>query len=120
MIFSRIEISFGLFSPPNSFKVFDLSKLSKHIFLEVLQVQGLWKEKVHYLCLVYTLLMEKHWTFLLHIKIAYDLRVCHDFDPRSFWQVQGHWKKKVQKFVSGLYLSYGETLDVPTLHKDSL
>lgn len=28
--------------------------------------------------------------FLLHTKITYDLRVCHNFDPRSFWQVQGH------------------------------
>lgn len=26
-------------------------------------------------------------------KIAYDQRLCHDFDPKSFWQVQGHWKE---------------------------
>lgn len=27
-------------------------------------------------------LMEKHWKFLLNTKIAYDLRVYHDLDPR--------------------------------------
>ena len=58
--------------------------------------------------------MEKHWKFLLHTKIAYDLRVCHDLDPRSFGQGQSHW----QKFVSGQYVSYGETLKVPTSHKE--
>lgn len=32
-------------------------------------------KEFHNLCLVYTFLMVKHWVFLLHIKIAYDLRV---------------------------------------------
>eukprot|EP00105_Crassostrea_gigas_P036495 XP_019920643.1 PREDICTED: uncharacterized protein LOC105322873 isoform X2 [Crassostrea gigas] len=32
--------------------------------------------------------IEKHLKFLLHTQIANDLRVCHDFDPRSFGQVQ--------------------------------
>lgn len=26
-------------------------------------------------------------------KIAYDQWLCHDFDPKSFLQVQGHWKE---------------------------
>ena len=37
--------------------------------------------------------MEKQGKSLLHKKIAYDLRVCHDLDPRSFVQVEGHSKK---------------------------
>ena len=46
--------------------------------------------------------MEKHWKFLLHTKIAYDLRVCHDLDPRSFGQGQGHWQKKCKIRVRSL------------------
>uniref|UniRef100_K1QGI1 Uncharacterized protein n=1 Tax=Magallana gigas TaxID=29159 RepID=K1QGI1_MAGGI len=34
-------------------------------------------------CPVHIFLMGKHWKFLLHTKIAYDLRVCHDLDPRN-------------------------------------
>lgn len=36
--------------------------------------------KVQNSCPVCIFLMEKHWKFLLHAKIANDLRVCHDFD----------------------------------------
>lgn len=36
--------------------------------------------KVQNSCTVYIFLMEKYWKFLLHIIIAYDLRVCHDID----------------------------------------
>lgn len=43
--------------------------------------------------------MEKHRNFLLHTKIACDLRLCYDFDLRSFEQIQGHWKEKC-KIVS--------------------
>lgn len=39
-------------------------------------------------------LIEKHCRFLLHTKIACDLRVFHDFVLRSFVKVQGHRKKK--------------------------
>lgn len=31
--------------------------------------------------------------FFIHTMVAFDLRMCHDFNPKSFWQVQGHWKK---------------------------
>lgn len=41
-------------------------------------------------CLVHIFLTEKHWTFLFHKKIAYDLRTCRDFNPRSFGQIQGY------------------------------
>lgn len=37
--------------------------------------------------------MEKHWKFLHHIKIAYNLMVCYNLDPRSFVQIQDHCKK---------------------------
>lgn len=37
---------------------------------------------------------KKDWKFLPHTNIAYDLRMCHEFDPGSFWQVQGHLEKK--------------------------
>lgn len=30
----------------------------------------------------------------IHAMVAFDLRMCHDFNPKSFWQVQGHWNKK--------------------------
>lgn len=56
----------------------------------------------HLVCLsvqyysVHIFLMEKLWKFLLHTKIAYELRVCRDLDPKLYaiWQVQGHWKEK--------------------------
>ena len=59
---------------------------------------------------VHIFLMEKHWKFLLHTKIAYDLRVCHDLDPRSFGQGQGHWQKKCKerhwKFLLSTKIAY--------------
>lgn len=39
-----------------------------------------------------------HWKLLLYLKIAYNLRECHNFDSRSFEQVQSHGKEKVQNF----------------------
>lgn len=45
-------------------------------------------------CLVHISLTEEHWKFLLYTMIALDLRVSHDFDPRSFGQGQGHWKER--------------------------
>lgn len=47
------------------------------------QGKGHWEEKVYNLCLPYTFYMEKHW-FVLHINIAYDLRVGHDLSQKSF------------------------------------
>lgn len=38
--------------------------------------------KVHYLCPVYTFLIEKHWKFPLYTKNDFDLSECHEFDPR--------------------------------------
>lgn len=52
----------------------------------------------------------------LYTKIVYNLMVFQDFDPRSFKQVHGHGSKSAL-FVSGLYLSYGETLEISTSHK---
>lgn len=43
--------------------------------------------------------------FPTKIAYMYDFRACHNFVPRSFEQVQGHWNEKY-KFVSVLYLSY--------------
>jgi hypothetical protein len=37
--------------------------------------------------------MDKLGRFSFHAKIAHDPRVCHDLDPRSFGEVQAHWKK---------------------------
>jgi hypothetical protein len=37
--------------------------------------------------------MNKFGKFLFHTKIPHDLRMCHDLDPSSSVQVQGHWKK---------------------------
>lgn len=45
------------------------------------KVTGKIRENV---CLVYTFIMEKHWKFPLHPKIAFDIMMCHDFDPRLF------------------------------------
>lgn len=42
--------------------------------------------------------------FLIHTMVAFDLRMSHDFDPKSFWQVT---EIKNVKFVSGVYLSNG-------------
>lgn len=49
---------------------------------------------VHNLLPVHTFLMEKLWKFPLHIKIANDLRICHDLDPRSFVKVKSYCLKK--------------------------
>lgn len=38
---------------------------------------------------------DTHWKFLLHTKITCDLRMSHDFDPKSFGQVQDHWKENI-------------------------
>lgn len=52
--------------------------------------------KVHFVllsvqfCLFPIFLIEEHWNFLLHAKLVFDQRVCHDFVPRSFGQVQSH------------------------------
>lgn len=67
------------------------------------QVKGHWK-KVHNFCLVFIFLMEKHRTFLLHRKIAYDLSVCQELDPGSVVEVQGHCFKKNASFLSRPYL----------------
>lgn len=52
------------------------------------------RRKMSISCPVFIFLMEKHWMFLLHTKIAYDLRMCHALDPSSFGKVQGHLKEK--------------------------
>lgn len=69
--------------------------------------------------LVYIFLMEKHWTFLLHIKIDYDLLVWHELDPGSLRRLKVTGRKS-GIIVSVLHLSYGENLDVPSSHKDCL
>ena len=56
-------------------------------------------------------LILKHFKFLLHTKIAYDMRVYHDLDPRSFGQGQVHYQEKCK------ILFYGETLEVLTSYK---
>lgn len=54
---------------------------------------------------VHIFLIETHWTFLLHTKIAYVLMVCNNFHPMVFGQVQGNFNRKNENFISGLYLS---------------
>lgn len=44
------------------------------------------------------LFMEKDWKFLLHTKIVYDLKMCHNFISKLLGHVQCHWKEKVQNF----------------------
>lgn len=68
------------------------------------------------LCTVHIFIMELHYNLLLYTKIVYKLMVFQDFDPRSFKQVHGHGSKSAL-FVSGLYLSYGEKLEISTSHK---
>lgn len=43
----------------------------------------------------------KHRMFLLQIGIAYDLRVCHEFDPGSDVQAQGQYVKKMHNSCLG-------------------
>lgn len=50
--------------------------------------------KVHNLCLVYIFPMEEQFNLLNYTKNFNDLRMCHEFDSRSYVQVQCHWKKK--------------------------
>lgn len=54
--------------------------------------------------------------FLLYIKISYEPGVCHDFDPRLFGQIEGHWKKMF--IICARYIinvSYEESFNVLTL-----
>lgn len=44
--------------------------------------------------LLYTFLMENHKKFLLNIRIAYELRMCHYFVPRSVVNVQSQCFKR--------------------------
>lgn len=46
---------------------------------------------------------KKHRKFLLHTKIVYHLKVCRDFDPKSFKKVQGIWKDKCKIGVRSIY-----------------
>ena len=46
------------------------------------------------MCPVHIFLIDKLGRFSFHTKIAHDPRVCHYLETRSFWEVQGHWKKK--------------------------
>lgn len=66
------------------------------------QVQVLWKEKVQNLCLVFNIHKEKHWKFLLHIKIAFDLRLV-------MISTQGHLcknEKKTCNFKETQFIQY--------------
>eukprot|EP00105_Crassostrea_gigas_P038152 XP_019922300.1 PREDICTED: CD109 antigen-like [Crassostrea gigas] len=68
-------------------------------------------------CPVHIFLMDKYWKFLIHIKIAYNLSMCHDIDPRSIEQVQGHCLKyALFRSVSGL-AEYGSVSSYKTLRK---
>lgn len=82
---------------------------------------GSLKRNVQYSCSVHIFLMEKHWNFLLHIKIAYDLRVFH---PWLFRQVQGHWKELFKilllLFIFIINIFNGESLKIVTLQSDCL
>lgn len=71
-------------------------------------------EKSHNSWLVHMCLRDKHCEFPFNTKIAYDLRLCHVFELRSFMQVQGHWQKK---FVSGLYIFF-INLHLRFIHKN--
>lgn len=54
---------------------------------------------------VHIFLIETHWTFLLHTKIAYLLKICNDFTQGHLgrFKVTG---RKSARFVSELYLPY--------------
>lgn len=65
---------------------------------------GLLEGKILNLCPVYIFLLEELWKIKLHIKIDHDRRVCHDFYPMLFVQVQSHWKGKCKFFQSISFL----------------
>lgn len=55
---------------------------------------------------IHIFLVEKHWRFLLHTKITYDIRMCHDFIPMSFELVQCQWKEKCKIRVRSVSFSW--------------
>lgn len=63
-------------------------------------------------CLVNNFLTEQHWEFFLHGKIAYRLRVCHDFDTMSkvilphYRSLEENVKNKCLVFFLGKYWKY--------------
>lgn len=74
---------------------------------------------VHWLmqsCTVHIFIMELHYNLLLYTKIVYNLMVFQDFDLDHLgkFMVTG---SKSALFVCGLYLSYGEKLEISTSHK---
>lgn len=65
----------------------------------------------------YLVLKKKHCNFLLYTNIAYHPKVCHDFVPSSFGQVQCHWQEKSKIRVRSIAIFYWETLEVLISHK---
>lgn len=62
-------------------------------------------------------LCRKHWKFLIHTKIAYDLKVHRDLDSRSFGQGQGHIQKTCNIRVWSKKI-YEESLEVHKIAHD--
>lgn len=62
---------------------------------------------------------KKHWKFLHHTQIADDLKVCHDFDPKSLGMLQVTGRKSCIIRVQSI-LFHGETFEVSTSHRDCL
>lgn len=71
-------------------------------------------------CLVNNFLTEQHWEFFLHGKIAYRLRVCHDFDTMSK-VILPHYRS-LEENVNNKCLVFvlGEILEMLTSHKTCL
>lgn len=60
----------------------------------------------------------ENWKFLHHRKIAFDPRVCHEFDPRSLGQVQGLREEKSRirfRSISFLWRNIGVFFFTPRL-----
>lgn len=59
----------------------------------------------------------ENWKFLHHQNIAFDPRVCHNFDPRSFGKVQGLREEKCRiRFRSISFFIEKDCYDLKVCH----
>lgn len=61
-----------------------------YVYLYLMKVKGVYSNQLVCPFFYYV----ENWKFLHHRKIAFDPRVCHEFDPRSLGQVQGLREEK--------------------------
>lgn len=85
-----------------------------YVYLYLMKVKGVYSNQLVCPFFYYV----ENWKFLHHRKIAFDPRVCHEFDPRSLGQVQGLREEKSRirfRSISFLWRNIGVFFFTPRL-----